>query len=302
MNAVAEATPLARIIECSEKEYHADPCAVASLSQSIAHTLVSKSPLHAWAEHPKLGKLANASDDDDDGATEKDKWAITAGKVIHKLLLGKGADVEVLDVKDYRTNYAKDLRDSAKAAGRIPIKIAQYQDLVDSAEYVRDRLHVMGFDLDGQSEIAFEWQEDGEDGPIICRGRMDHLHLERPQIFDVKKIRSAHPDTISRHIYDYGYDIQDTAYRRAVAKYLGVDPLAVDFVFLFMEEKPPYAITPVRLPPSWLEIGRQRWDRAVLAWERCLANNRWPDYADGRVMEIEPQPWVLTRELGNGDW
>lgn len=302
MNAAAEQQPLARILECSEKEYHADPCAVPSLSQSIAHTLVSQSPLHAWAQHPRLGKLANADDDDSEGATEKEKWAITAGKVIHKLLLGKGAAIEVLDVKDYRTNYAKEARDAAKAAGRIPIKAHQYQELVDASDYVREQLRDLGFELTGESEIAFEWQEDGECGPVICRGQLDHVHLDRPQIVDVKKIRSAHPDMISRRIYEHGHDIQDTAYRRAVGKYLGVDPMAVDFVFLFMEENPPYAITPVRLPPSFLEIGRQRWDRAILMWERCLRNNRWPDYADGRVIQIEPQPWVLTREIGNGDW
>jgi hypothetical protein len=302
---VEEAQPLARIIECSEKEYHADPCAVASLSQSIGHILVSKSPVHAWAAHPKLGKLLNG-DEDDDGSDEKAKWAKTAGTVIHKLLLGKGAAIEVVEAKDWRTNYAKDLRDTAKAAGRIPILTHKYQDLVDATDYIRDVLRAKGFEFDGQSEVAFEWREDGERGPVVCRGRMDHIHLDRPQILDVKKIRSAHPDTISRHIYEYGYDIQDTAYRRALAAYLrehgqAVDPIDVDMVFLFMEEKPPYAITPVRLSPAFLEIGRQRWERAIFAWERCLATNRWPDYADG-IVGIEPQPWVLQREIGNGSW
>lgn len=297
---VQQSQPFARIIECSEDEYFADPCEVPSLSQSIAHVLVSKSPLHAWAEHPRLGKLANSDDndaaEDDDG---KNTDALVAGKIIHKLLLGKGAAIEVIKADNFRTKVAKQARDDAKAAGRVPIIAHKYEAIVDAADFIREQLRAEGYTLNGQSEVAFEWREEGEHGPVVCRCRMDHVFINDGVIFDLKKIRSAHPDTIDDHIYKYGYDIQDTAYKRALSAYRqGVE---ADMVFLFVEDKPPYAITPTRMSPAFLEIGRQRWERAIFAWERCLATNKWPKYVEG-IHEAQPRPYVLTKELGNGDW
>ena len=39
-------------------DYHADPCAVPSLNNSVAKHLVFKSPAHAHAAHPRLGNEA----------------------------------------------------------------------------------------------------------------------------------------------------------------------------------------------------------------------------------------------------
>ena len=43
------------IYEIPATEYHADPCPEPSLSASVARTLIDRSPLHAWMQHPKLG-------------------------------------------------------------------------------------------------------------------------------------------------------------------------------------------------------------------------------------------------------
>ena len=37
-----------------EAEYHADPAPEPSLSRSLAHTLLTRSPRHAWQAHPRL--------------------------------------------------------------------------------------------------------------------------------------------------------------------------------------------------------------------------------------------------------
>lgn len=302
MSAAEEIVPTARILECSEKEYHADPCAAPSLSQSIAHIIVSQSPLHGWMQHPRLGKAANEDGIDDDDDNKDRKQAIINGKIIHKLLLGKGQDIAVVDAKDWRTNAAKAERDGARAAGRIPILTHKYRDLVDASDFIRDRLVEIGYPLNGESEVTFEWTADGERGPVTCRSRMDHVHFDNRLIIDVKKIRSASPLVVSRHIYDYGYDVQDHAYKRCLAQHLGCAFEDVRMVFLFVEEKPPYAITPVELSPAFAEIGRLRWERGLLTWEKCLLTNKWPDYADGKLITIDPQPYVLTKEIGNGEW
>lgn len=296
MNAAVETDrPFARILQVSEKQYFDDPCEVPSLSQSIAHKMVALSPLHAWTVHPRLGKMQEDVATVDDDTKAKDD-----GHIIHKLLLGKGAEIVVCRFNDFRSGKAKDARDEARAAGKIPVIEHRMAEIAAAAEVLKEKLAVRGYVLDGQSEVAFEWDEPGEHGPVRCRARMDHLKIgkDSAQIIDLKKIRSAHPLTIARHVYEYGYDIQREAYTSCVGKYEPLFADRVDFVFLFIEIEPPYAITPVRLPESFLEIGRQRWTRGVLLWERCLAKNRWPEYCE-EAIHVEPMPWVLTQELGN---
>jgi len=295
MSAALKVEPFARILDVSEKQYFADPCEVPSLSQSIAHKMVAGSPLHAWTVHPKLGKQ--------DDAEEDDTKAKVDGKILHRLLLGKGADIVVCPFNDFRTSVAKAMRDEAILNGKVPIIEHKMAEAAAAAEFLREKLAARGFVLDGQSEVAFEWHEAGEHGPVVCRGRMDHIRLDDTfaQILDPKKIRSADPRTCSRHFYEFGHDIQHAAYRSAMQKFRpDLGEHQIDMVFLFMEFEPPYAVTPVRPSPAFQEIGRQRWDRAVLLWERCLRTNSWPEYCTDSI-DLEPQPWVMNQEIGS-EW
>ena len=56
MSAVAKPVRRARILDVTHEQYLADPCATPSLNQSTAHVMLTKSPLHAWHQHPRLGK------------------------------------------------------------------------------------------------------------------------------------------------------------------------------------------------------------------------------------------------------
>jgi hypothetical protein len=294
MNAVAKEKPLARILQCSLDQYYADPCEVPSLSQSIAKTIVTKSPLHAWTEHPRFGNNRGES-----------TAAMNDGTLIHKLVLGKGADVVIVESDAFRTNAAKAARDAAIEEGKIPVLAHKYENAVAIANTLKSNLLTEhGICLDGESEVAIEWQEEGAEGLVTCRGMMDHVKIDQGRIYDVKKCESAHPRKCGRNAVEYGYDIQHAAYTRALAKLRPELEGRIDFVFLFMEIEPPYAIVPARLDGVLRELGSQRWDRAVLTWEKCLSSNRWPAYAD-RIVQIEAPTWAINQEMGaqeNASW
>lgn len=293
MNAVATQQPLARIIPCSEADYHADPCATPSLSKSIAKVLLAESPLHAWTIHPRFGGQVN---DVDEG--ENDTDALKDGKIIHKLLLGKGADVEVIHADNFRTKVAQTQRDEAKAAGRVPMLARKYGDLVEAADTIKGNLHAeFGIDLDdpdGESEVAIEWTEDGVHGPIVCRCRMDRVHFSTGLIFDVKKIFSAHPDVCGKQAVEYGHDIQDAAYRRALEKLRPELAGRTEMLFINVEVKPPFAMYPGPLDGELRDLGQRRWERALFVWEECLRTGRWPAYTN-RITPIQGPGWAVTR-------
>lgn len=305
MNAQLQKKPVfeavAKILHCTEEEYFADPCEVPSLSQSIAGKILSRSPLHGWSAHPRLGgaPAEDGEEDDGDEEVEKSTDALDTGKLLHKLMLGKGVDVVIVHADSFRTKVAKAARDEAREAGKLPIIVAKYEALVKSADVLRNRCAAAGYPLTGESEVAIEWTEPGNDGPVVCRCRLDHVFLSEGRILDIKKIRNAHPRKAARNFIDYGYDIQYAAYRRAVSALHPELRGRVDFTFLYMELEPPFVVVPARPDGAFREIGENRWLQAVKIWERCLATNRWPSYSD-QVVTLEAPSYITTEYLGNG--
>lgn len=277
--------PTARILDVTSEEYFDDPCEVPSLSQSIAHTLITKSPAHAWLRHPKLGNQPRPPTS-----------ATNDGSIIHRLLLGKGTEVCVISgFDDFRKKAAQEARDEAIAKGLIPMLEQRYEGILAAAAQLRRNIASYGIELDGASEVPVEWREPGNIGDVLCRGLLDHLVLERGTIYDVKKIVSADLRTCARHAIEYGYDIQYAAYTSAVEKLRPDLSGRIDYVWLFCEIEPPYAVVPARPDGALRELGERRWSRAVTLWEDCLARDFWPTYTR-TITTIEAPTWALAQE------
>lgn len=284
---------LARVLEVTEAAYHADPCASPSLSQSLAHILVTESPRHAWLAHPKLGGNAER-------ATSR---AMDEGAILHKLLLGAGARFEMVVADDWRTKAAKEARDVIVAEGKIPILAANFEKLKKAADRVFQNAANQGFPFGGRSEVAIEFvdyvDQVRRERPALCRCRIDQVRGDHT-IYDVKKVESANPKDLAKRIVEYGMDIQSHAYTIAYEQLMPEALGRSDFVFLFCEIKPPYEVVPVRLDGYFREIGRRRWEKAVVLWDKLLREGSypWPGYADGAITLIPPQ-YVINQELGD---
>jgi hypothetical protein len=249
--------------------YHNDPCEQPSLSASIAHTLVTRTPLHAWTAHPRLNPNYEK--------TAEDKFDL--GTVVHSLVL-QGIDVmEILPFPDYRTAAAKEARDLARQHGRIPILVKQAAEVEAMVTAVWEQLAGTGVFEDGQPEVTAVWDENG----VGCRGRIDWLTNSRLDIFDLKTTtRSARGSAWSKGpLFDHGCDIQAAAYRSAVRTLTGKTP---DWHWVVVETAPPYALQIIEPGADVLTYGEARWAKALELWKRCLDSGVWPGYGT--------DPWV----------
>jgi hypothetical protein len=280
--------------DVSEDAYFSDQLGdQPSLSSSIAHTLVSRSPLHAWAQHPRFGARG-----------KKPTREMDLGSVAHTLLLGRGKRFVVIkppegeeDYQDFKKKAAREARDAARAAGKIPLLQKHLDEALELAEAIRPRLEEFGFKLTGESEMTALWEERADDGSIVnCRGMIDHLILDSGSILDLKIVRSAHPKACQSHLVGFGGDIQSHAYTSAVE--FNHPELAgrVEFTFLFCEAEYPHAVTPVFRNGTMRELGELRWRRAVNSWAKCLKANRWPAYVESPI-GVDAPPWAFGAEL-----
>jgi hypothetical protein len=265
--------------------YHADTVNDRpSLSASIAHALVSRSPKHAWTAHPKLNP--------DYKRTDEAKFDV--GTLVHSLLLDQSREVAVIPADDWRTKDAKAARDEARAAGLVPLLERQWTEVEAMVVAVRQQLdeHTAQPPLlaDGKPERTLVWDEDG----VACRARLDWLRDDLTVIEDLKTTsRSADPDTFSRNLYGLGYDLKAAFYIRAVQAVSGVTPM---FRWIVVETTPPYALSVVSPAPSLLTIANARVDFALALWRKCVEENEWPAYRQ-EVAYAELPSWAEMRWL-----
>jgi hypothetical protein len=90
----------------SSADYFADPCPTPSLTQSLIKILIERSPEHAWTASPRLNPQFEYDDDT--------KFDI--GNVAHRLVLGRGKEIEVVDFPDWRKKEAQEARETRPIA------------------------------------------------------------------------------------------------------------------------------------------------------------------------------------------
>lgn len=255
------------IYDLSATAYHADPCDEPSLSSSIAKVLCADSPRHAWAQHPRLNTA---------GYVREDSAAFDVGTAAHDIWL-RGVDtVTVIEANDWRTNAAKEARDAAREAGKVPLLRHQAGSvllMVNSlkaqlAEHVDGRAMFMG----GHAERVIIWFD--EEFQVWCRAMLDYL---RPGAIDDLKTTgiTANPEAVSRQFFTNGYDIQAAFYLRGLKAVTGED---ADFRFAFTESTAPHCASVIGLSPAALVMGQKRVIYALDTWARCLKANDWPAY------------------------
>ena len=265
------------------------------LSPSIARVLLARSPLHAWTQHRLGGNIKKEASED-----------MNEGRLIEAILYGLPmTDFVIIDADSFRTNKAKEERDLALAAGKIPVLASKLTEADAAAEPMRQALIAKGIDMDaGQSQARLEWQSLNPQAPglgagVACSGVLDKLIVDekfgRVIIRDLKTTGDASPRAIQRKMVDMGYDIQHAAYTEAVQSIYPWAAGRVEFQFIYVERDEPHAVTIAELAGSMVEMGQRRWRRAVETWGRCVATNRWPDYSAIPV-RIEALPWQLTQE------
>lgn len=271
------------IVNIQADVYHADPAAQPSLSSSIAQILLTQSPRHAWLAHPKLNPNYVAEEDS----------RFDLGTAAHAMLLeGDDSGIVWVDADDWRTKAAKEHRDAARAAGRLPLLI-KYQPILQAM--VREaQAYVASSELGnilttGAAEQTVLWEENG----THCRARLDLLAADRRVIIDYKSTADASPTAFIRQIARMGYDVQASFYVRGIERETGT---RARFVFLAQEITPPYACSLVGLSGTYLEIGSSKVERAIRLWAHCLSTNNWPAYTN-QICEAEPPAWMLTDEM-----
>jgi PDDEXK-like domain of unknown function (DUF3799) len=224
------------------------------------------------------------------------------GSAAHKMVLGAGPELAVLDYENWQTKASKQAREEARDAGATPILAADYAKVKAMAEAIRRHplaSHLINPYRDGKPEQSLFWTD--EETGIQRRSRVDWLPERgygRFVLADYKTCDHADPASIAKAVTNYGYLQQEQWYLDGI-RALGLDDNP-DFWFVFQEKNAPYLVNVARVKEEDRWIGRARNRDAIEVFRDCTERDVWPghegDTEDG-ITDIELPPWA-ARNLG----
>lgn len=262
--------------------YHADLCDAPSVSSGGLRTIESKSCAHYFATsylNPEP-YLPDSSD------------ALSWGRAVHHLFGGEDHFHRYFAVRPAKLNgtawqgnrtECKDWLKAVAAEGKEVVTEAQVEHIKGMAHSLARHPAVRAGILNGEVERSLVWRD-----PITgvwLKARPDVLHTDSEVIADLKTCAGADHHSVCNSITSYGYHMQLALAGEGMRVLTG--RRITDYVLVFVEKLPPYAVTVKTVDLTDIEYGRRQLRRAIDRFARCVETGDWPGYED------EDQPATL---------
>lgn len=218
---------------------------------------------------------------------EGPKRVFDVGRAAHTLVLGVGDPFSFCPAEHLSsnglmtTNAAKSWAISERDAGRTPLTPTDY----DAVHRMADAIlaHARAAELFTDPAKRPEVSAFCEITPgLWLRSRFDLLGGE---LTDFKTAADPHPDAFRRSAWNYGYHVQDVAYRRAWSIVTGATPDPMTFVVVGKE--PPHLVSICTLSPEFEQFGNAQLNAALDMYLEQLARHG-PPTTEGVVWDGLP--------------
>lgn len=319
---------VARRVECSTEEYHADH---SRLSNSMLSEFI-RSPERYWAivngeikrrqtDAMRVGSLLHSAMEGQRLVYVPEEFASVPADWLHL----QPEDVVEIPADCLTSAGAKNTRSAAwKAfaeanAGRVLMKRDEVRGLERYHDWLRgvgqavicsleeyDQVQGMAASLrahpwikeqlaaeEQEHEFTIEWTN--ELG-IPCKCRIDHLQ-RIPRVIDWKKTRDARLSVCAATAWKYGYHRQQAFYVDGLAEYLECEPADVQFAFAFVEDEAPYCVSVVELDPvTMVDAGHQQNLEAMRRLLECRESGEYRRPGSSEVVTITAPRWAKYEE------
>jgi hypothetical protein len=251
------------ILGMDEADYHSRR----ELSSTEARMILRTPAEYRWhKDHPPLVAPSKKFD---------------VGSAIHAKVLGTGYEVDVIPDDILASNgavstaAAKAFVAESRAAGRIPMKLADFEAIDGPAEAVL--AHPGARQLltqPGNAEASVFATDPGTN--VEVRARFDFLPNLSDGLrvaVDLKSTRDASKRAFETAVARYEYPIQRSWYLDALRFVTGE---AAEMVFIAVEKDPPYLTAVYQLPTVWALKGHTAAAKARRLYAECVASGEWP--------------------------
>jgi hypothetical protein len=223
---------------------------------------------------------------------EEHKPQYDFGKAFHAKVLGDGAEVIVVDADSWRSAAARDARDAAYAAGKVPLLASEAAtvDAMATAVLAHDTAPLLF--KGGAPEVSAFWVDEATG--VHCKARFDYLPDKQPGrrliVPDLKSAASVDPEEFGRAAARFGYLLQQEHYSSAL-RHLGIDNDPA-FLFVAVEKEQPHLVNVGQFADAdTVRLSAAALDKALRIYRECLATDTWPGYSG--VTNLSVPSWHL---------
>lgn len=208
----------------------------------------------------------------------------------------------VMPKADMRTKEGKAIREAWEQANpnRTPISADEYSQSMFIADALHANTTVRELLRGGHNERSV-FARDPETGVLVkCRPDSDTTITGRRVLADLKTTERADAENFMWSAYRYGY-FQQAPFYLDVCAWEGSEPPPEDFFFIAVEKEPPYAFVVYQAAPRMLSRGRDAYRGALNTYAQCMAENRWPSYADDIHTLDLPESIHVRMDMADSD-
>lgn len=258
-----------------DAEYHRD---TGSLSSSGARTLLFEGG-YQFRHEQLYGRPPKVEYDE--------------GHAAHLYVLGKGAELDIIDADDWMTKRAKDFRKAAYDAGKVPLLRKQDDAARAMAKIVLEHDVAGQLFAEGEAEMSGWWLDEETGAP--CRLRTDWLTMfgGRALIVDYKTSKGAGRDEFAKAVGNFGYYMQHPFYRDGLRALRYADDAAC--LFVTQCKTPPYRVTVAQVEPEDIALGAELNRIAIRRYAEHRAANHWPDEDAASIATVSIPNYVRYR-------
>lgn len=254
-------------------------------SEYFARPEISNSFLSLVRKAPALAKAYL------DGTYRREETpSMRLGTLVHTLVLEPdtfGSRYAVAPECDRRTKAGKEEfeRFTAEAAGREIIPREMHEQAAAMAAAIRSHNMARALLVAGDAEVSVF----ADLNEMACKSRIDFVR-EGGILVDLKTTADASPEAFARSCANFGYHRQAAMYRD-IARTAGI--AHEDFVFVCVEQKPPYLVACYQLNAEAEEQGRREYRHALDIWRRCVETGEYPGIANELITSISLPRWAI---------
>lgn len=266
--------------------------------------LFDKSPFHYKAA---IDERDRPKDDEEEEDERED--TLVAGQLSHTFALEPHLFEKQYAVwdkawgrRDARTTAYKKFLANAALEGRTIVTDEQVKHAKAIAHAIKTSPAAAPFIIGGQREVTVLWDYDEPqvgalDGwTMAMRARPDYV--TDAAIIDFKTAVSAKADDFARVAWNLGYFSQAAM---QLDGFCAISRRRRPYLWLVVENRPPYAVAVYEPTTQGLELGRKRYQEWVRTLHVCAERqaqgeqNAWHGYTTA-PMQLDPPRWAMPRE------
>jgi len=190
----------------------------------------------------------------------KETDSMAFGTAVHTALLESDTFYDIYhpmpEIGDLRKKENKELKllEEEKADGKVCLSHFDHIRIKEILKNFKKNKLAQHY-CKGEIELSHYVKHEGVD----VRVRPDVINHVAGFICDVKTTQDASPQAFRRDVYKFNYDLQAAFYMDM----LGVE----EFKFVVCEVNHPYTVVVHTLDNEFIELGREKWQRAFNDWK-----------------------------------